>query len=186
MNTSILNEKFPVQNISQFQREKSNKAKNHMLISEYYQNRKEVILDQMKAQRTPEDGLCSIYRIFSKNKSYIGSTKMVADLRFRCHANAYNRYKNNQLGSFCASFDVFDDSKGEPSFEILEKVPISQKAEREAYFISHFRGLSQVVNLYQANCKSVDCKQQYMRAYLAEKKYRNENLAFRKLCKITI
>jgi hypothetical protein len=158
-----------------------------MLISEYYQTRKDVILEQMKAQRTPEDGLCSIYRIFSKNKSYIGSTKMVAELRFRCHANAYNRYKNKaKLVSYCASFVVFEDSKGEPKFEILEKVPISEKAGREAYFISHFRGLSQVVNLYQANRKSVDCRSEYMKDYKVTRLWFDSNREFKNFCKISI
>lgn len=179
MNVLIPNEKFPIQKINSFETQIQRIKQN------YYLTNKQEILKQKQDERTPEDGLCTIYRIYSENKTYIGSTKMIPDLRFRCHINAYNRYKNSHLGSFCASFLVFDDDQN-AKFEILEKVSLEKKAEREAHFISHFRGLTSVVNKNEANKNSIECRNEYMKAYLTDKKNRDQNLAFRKLCKISI
>lgn len=151
----------------------------------YYNQNKEAILARLKEYRTPEDGLCTIYRIYSSNKTYIGSTKMVPDLRFRAHMNSYNRYKSQNLGSYCASYQIFDEDPN-ATFEILEKTDIENKAEREAFYISHFKGLTQVVNIYEANKNSILNKAEYMRNYMAKRREENENIAFKQMCKIVV
>jgi hypothetical protein len=150
---------------------------------------KQEILKTMLISRTPEDGLCSIYRISTDRKSYIGSTKMIVDMRYRCHVNAYNRYVSRNLGAYCASFDVLKDAEmhnEQPKFEILERMANENKAEREAYYISYFRGLTSVVNKNEANKNSIQCRSDYMRVWKFKKISCDGNREFRNLCKISI
>lgn len=151
----------------------------------YYINNKEAILEKLRNKRIPKDNLGRIYRIFTDNKSYIGSTKNVPELRFRVHSNSYKYYKEGKA-PYCTSYDVFDD--GEPQFEILEKCPLNMLSGREEFYISKFRGTTVVVNVNEANKKTTTKLglAQYVKEYQAKRRLCDPVREFKRLSRISV
>lgn len=164
----------------------------------YYERNKETILQKLQTSRIPTDNLGRIYRIFTDQVSYIGSTKNVPSLRFRLHINAYNRYvrgtgPNNPEGrprsGYCASFKVFDSAEGDLSkvhFEVLEKCLVSNLHAREAFHMNRFRGIVSLANKNEANRKVLLDRKAYNRDYISRKRYADERLEWRRLSHITL
>lgn len=151
----------------------------------YYQRNKSRVLEQLRNKRMTTDGLGRIYRIWSANKCYIGSTKNDPELRFKLHKSAYDRWKRcSQTVSYCTSFDVFDD--GEVQYEVLEKANICNLPAREEYWINKFRGDTHVVNRNSANQRSMHDIKAYQKQYQLKRRWYNDKLEFRRLSQISV
>lgn len=81
--------------------------------------------------------LSSIYMLVccATGKTYIGSTDLPLDIRFRIHASHYKRYNDGKM-SYITSVEIF--KQNDARIELLEEVEniSSYVSEREAFYIS--------------------------------------------------
>lgn len=104
----------------------------------YYEKNRMAILEKEAMKRLPSDPTHgSVYRLYISGgvKSYVGSTKMDPKLRYKLHCSAFKRYTCGN-GSYCSAFKIFAD--GDPTFEVLETVPLEDLDLREKYWAEQF------------------------------------------------
>ena len=105
-------------------------------MTSYYQKNREVILQKSKEKRISDETQGSVYRLYlDDGSSYVGSTKMIPEIRHRLHISGYKRYQLG-LGAYCSAFILF--TKGDPKFEVLETTPVGQLGLREKHWAEQF------------------------------------------------
>ena len=101
----------------------------------YYEKHKIEILAKLAIKRVSDTTQGSVYRLHIDGNNYIGSTKMIPELRYKLHLSAFKRYTLG-LGTYCSAFEVFNN--GDPMFEVLETVPVAELDLREKYWSQQF------------------------------------------------
>jgi len=151
-------------------------------MSNYYEKNRETILQKLAMKRLPHENANthgSVYRLFIDDHSYVGSTKMDPNLRYKLHLSAFKRYTCGN-GAYCSAFRVFEH--GDPTFEVLETVPIEELDLREKYWSQQF----QVVNKNRIGLRVKNDTTAYYRQWLddrnPEKVQRRE---FKRMAKIS-
>ena len=140
----------------------------------YYEKNRMAILEKEAMKRLPSDPTHgSVYRLYisgncfneydrSQVKSYVGSTKMDPKLRYKLHCSAFKRYTCGN-GAYCSAFIIFAD--GEPTFEVLETVPLEDLDLRERYWSEQFN----VVNKNKIGVRVKNNLHAYVREWLDKK-----------------
>ena len=124
-----------------------------------------------------------IYRIISDNSDgrflcYIGCTKKELKSRLNEHNNDYLRYLKGQY-HWITSFELI--KKNWYEIVLVEDLGDCSKSyclDKEAYYINHYKGLSDeylVVNKCNPNCLDNNNRKEWKKTYLQSEKFR-ENL----------